>query len=727
MPLVSVIVPVRNGEQFLRTALSSITGQTLTDLEVLVVDDGSTDASAAIIDEFASADPRVGRLPGPATGSAGDARNTGLDAASGDYLAFLDADDRFAPTLLEELSTAAVADDAEVVVTGFRVADERTGDNHRVEWGLRLKHFPPQTPVSAADLGDHLFLATNPAPWNKLFLTDYVRRNGYRFQSLRRVNDLLFTYAALAGSGRISHVPGHGIDYRTGHPASLQATMDESPLDFVAALTALRDHLAGTRRWPQLERSFTNLVVETSLVALRKAGSPAAFEVVHHALRTDVFDALGVTGRPAAYFLRRGFAEQVAAITTGDTAALLFERWKAAETAAEAARAEARLALLSPAPPAVTSPEVHRIRPADRPGPAVDVPDVSVVMPVYNTEHFVREAVGSALRQSGVTLEVICVDDGSTDASATLLDRLAADPRVSVVRQAHAGLSAARNAGLGLARGRYVCFLDSDDRWRLDELSELVRYADSEALDMLLFDAVTTSEDGVRDAVRRRLATYYQRRDAYREPVTGAQLMANLKSDDAYRASACLYLVRRGLLEDPPRPSPGSPAVALRFRPGISHEDNLFTFAALLAAGRAAHLPVRLYDRRLRPGSIMATGSAVVAARGYFVCAVEMLRLLHGRELPADVATRVGAVAYRVLEQAREQASKLSPDLLDSLAGLDQGADAQALHQLLVRDRREAGARRPAAPSGPTTRLARLVRRGRRALGVRLRRLAGKE
>lgn len=157
MPAVSVIVPVHNGERQLRECLGCLTAQTLTDLEIIVVDDGSTDATAAIIDEVAALDARVRRLTGPAIGSAGAARNAGLAVATGDYLAFLDSDDRFAPTLLEELHEKAVADSADIVLTRFRIADDSTGDVSPVEWGVRLRHFPRRTPLAPSALGDNLF------------------------------------------------------------------------------------------------------------------------------------------------------------------------------------------------------------------------------------------------------------------------------------------------------------------------------------------------------------------------------------------------------------------------------------------------------------------------------------------------------------------------------------------------------------------------------------------
>jgi hypothetical protein len=92
-------------------------------------------------------------------------------------------------------------------------------------------------------------------------------------------------------------------------------------------------------------------------------------------------------------------------------------------------------------------------------------PDISIVVPAYNVEGFVAATLSSALGQEGVDFEVVVVEDGSTDGTAAVLSRFAADPRLRIVSQKNAGLAAARNAGVAVARGRYVGFLDADDLW----------------------------------------------------------------------------------------------------------------------------------------------------------------------------------------------------------------------------------------------------------------------
>jgi glycosyltransferase involved in cell wall biosynthesis len=103
------------------------------------------------------------------------------------------------------------------------------------------------------------------------------------------------------------------------------------------------------------------------------------------------------------------------------------------------------------------------------------VPDhVSVVIPAYNYAHFLPEAIASVLAQTGAELELILVDDGSTDNTPEVCARYT-DPRVRTVRQANAGLSAARNTGIREARLPYVAFLDADDRWEAGFLTAVFR------------------------------------------------------------------------------------------------------------------------------------------------------------------------------------------------------------------------------------------------------------
>ncbi|MFT3860244.1 glycosyltransferase [Micropruina sp.] len=726
MPAVSVVVAVRNGEHHLRHALNSICHQTLPDLEIIVVDDGSNDATPAIIDEFVTGDDRVRTIVGPATGSAGSARNAGLAIATGDYLAFLDADDFFAPTLLARLHTRAEADRADVAACGFRVFDDGDDEPVEVNWGLRTRLLPSRTPFAPQALGGALFYAFGPVAWNKLFRTRFVHRHGLRFQELRRTNDLHFTFSALALAEKVTYVDRPLVDYRTGNTASLQGSTHESPLEFAAALSALHETLRVAGLATQMEAAFVNEAVEVSLANLTRASTFAAYQKIDTALRDQLLQRWGVLGRDPEYFVTPDLARRLSAYLTATPAEYLFDRAVTASAQARFAQREARSAArrlagapVAPRPlPIDVGPDPGKpARPGD-----VDEPDVSVVVPVHNSAPWLRDCLAGIARQTGVRLQVICVDDGSTDSSPEILDRAAVnDSRICVVHQANGGLSAARNRGLAEATGRYVCFLDSDDYWGLDGLADIVRAADDTACDVVMFDADVIAEPGI-DA--RTLAAYphdyYHRTSGYGETVEGPVLMAHLKQAGDYRVQACLYVIRRAFLE----------RHHLGFVPGLPHEDNLFTFELLLRAQRATHRQVRLYNRRLRPGSLITAGSRAAAARGYYVSFYTMLRLTAGMPFDEETGRQVGATAFKAFKQAKKHFVSLEPDIGDRLAAIDHRPDAQAVFHILRLARNEArqarrDAQRRAAPARtappprttPPPQPPSLLRRARRLAG----------
>lgn len=724
MPAVSVIVPMHNAEAYLQESLHTIVGQTLTDLEIILVDDGSTDGTAAIAAEFAAKDSRIRVIPGPAVGSAGAARNAGLDVASGDFLSFLDADDLFAPTMLAELHRRAQLHDADVVLTKFRLLDERTGEINPVDWPLRLDHFPKKPPFAPGAVGDHLFLSVNPAAWNKLFRADFIRDLGLRFQTLRSANDVFFSYMALAHARRISYWNAYPVTYRYGNTGSLQGSKHGRPLEFVDAFRAMRSHLAETGLYQAYERPFLNVVLDISLANLRGASTLEAFDVLHSALARDVLPEFGIVGRPDDYFVRPDLVRQLHELLDSTRDEYLFSHWQSALETTRNARAEAREALrhsdlrshVVAAAEAGSAP--HEGRPS--PSSQTDTVDVSVIIPVHNTEAYVEECVHSVLTQTDVSIEVICIDDGSTDSSPEVLARIAAsDPRVRVLTQQNAGPSVARNVGLDLAAGRYVCFLDSDDYWLVDGLSGLVADADRDRLDTLLFDASSIRHLTVDDKTWARFDHYYERGSQYDTVATGPDLLARMVKAVDYRSSACLFLIRRDVIE----------RAGIRFYPGISYEDNLFTMNVLLESERSRHTQTRLYARRVRPGSRMTAGSRTAAAHGYFVNYVEMLRLVRGREYPLEISTEVGRVIYSMYRHSRDHFVKLPPDVTDRFRLIDPMPDAQTLFHLLKRARHEAQVGRalpaPAKPATLAGRLRRLLGRGKRAVTRRLSRLRG--
>ncbi len=286
-----------------------------------------------------------------------------------------------------------------------------------------------------------------------------------------------------------------------------------------------------------------------------------------------------------------------------------------------------------------------------------------MIVPVHNAEDYLALCLDSVLLHGNIALEIICVNDGSTDSSLSILERYAATfDCVTVIDQPNAGLSGARNSGLAAATGTYVCFLDSDDWWRPVDVAALIRSARDQDLDVLAYDAESFRDPGVATEQWALYATYYRRSREYGAPVTGPRLLTEFRKNNDYRVSACLYFVKLDLIR----------AMDMSFTLGMMHEDNPFTFEVLLNARRAAHTQVALYGRRVRAGSTMTASSVERSASGYVRSYLLMLDALgRWRGDDPEIAEHLGRVVYQALVNARAQHRKLAkPDPLDSIPGL---------------------------------------------------------
>lgn len=208
-PLISIIVPVYNVAEFLPQCLDSLVGQTYEDIEILAIDDGSTDESGRILDEYAARDSRV-RAVHIANGGVSNARNVGLDMARGDFVGFVDSDDWVDTDMYAQLA-AAMTGDVDVVC-GEYVRERATGP----ECDLILVNEPHIYNRAAAVV--EIFSSLNSkrtawAVWDKLFRKELV--TNIRFdRTILHGEDMLFFYEAMRGCRQFALLPLYGYHYR---------------------------------------------------------------------------------------------------------------------------------------------------------------------------------------------------------------------------------------------------------------------------------------------------------------------------------------------------------------------------------------------------------------------------------------------------------------------------------------------------------------------------------
>lgn len=300
IPMVSVVMPVYNAENYLRESLGSLLGQTYTDFEIICVDDGSSDQSPAILREFAQKKQPFTILTQDHA-YAGAARNLGIRHAKGKYLLFLDSDDRFLPAMLETVVTKAEETDADICVFPAEGFDHKTGRTFPLPESCQPG--PKQQGVfSRTDDPEHIFSFTHPAPWNKLYRREFITENGLEFQNTRSVNDLAFVLTALAVAERITTVDQPQLQYRTNNKGSLQGSQDKDPLAFYEALREFRSRLMARDLYKPLERAFINQAASDIFYNLGTLRDASVFEETYFFIKNTVLDEFGLTGHPDDFF-----------------------------------------------------------------------------------------------------------------------------------------------------------------------------------------------------------------------------------------------------------------------------------------------------------------------------------------------------------------------------------------------------------------------------------------
>lgn len=302
-PKVSVILPVYNVEQYLRQCMDSIVGQTLQEIEIICVDDGSTDTSLDILKEYEQRDERV-RVICQQNAGAGAARNNGLSVAKGEYLSFLDSDDFFELDMLEKTYQKAKENKAQILV--FR-SDQYREDLDKfvnVTWTLREKELPPYRPMNHRTFTDNVFKIFVGWAWDKLFEREFVLEYGLKFQEQRTSNDLLFVFSALVLAKRIEIVDEPLAHQRRNNPNSLSNTREKSWQCFYEALKALKENLIKFGLYQELEQDYINYALHFSLWNIDTLTGPKK-EVLFEKLKNQWFEEMGVTGKERSYFYNK--------------------------------------------------------------------------------------------------------------------------------------------------------------------------------------------------------------------------------------------------------------------------------------------------------------------------------------------------------------------------------------------------------------------------------------
>lgn len=285
--MLTIIIPVYNAQKYLNQCMDSLIGQTYSDFEIICVDDGSTDDSFKLLCNYAEQDKRV-RVFRQENQYAGVARNRGINEARGKYLLFLDADDFFDEKMIEVIVDRAEQDNAEIIVFDAFQYDDTNKRIVNTTWrGVKSDRLCDGV-KAAKDLREILFDFTIPAPWNKLYLREFILRNELWFQSIQRTNDLYFVYASLACAKRIGFINKRLVYYRVNNSSSLQGSIRQTPTIFAEALYALQDFLKQRGLWKDFQRSYVRMAASICIYNLILAENAEVYRGLLYALCEEI-------------------------------------------------------------------------------------------------------------------------------------------------------------------------------------------------------------------------------------------------------------------------------------------------------------------------------------------------------------------------------------------------------------------------------------------------------
>lgn len=229
---VSIIIPVYNTQAYLSQCLNSLALQKLSDTEIIVIDNGSTDQSIKIVQEFASVYKNIKLLYCP-SGRQGNARNEGLKIASGEFIGFVDSDDYVHPEMFSNLYNLAKKQSGEIAICNIELFYQQSGTRKQMLTGNSLQ-------------SDHAFQITE-RPWllrnlticNKLFSSDLIKRLDLHFPVGVLHEDQFFVASALLNAKKIISTPDALYYYRKEREGSVSSNLGEHALDIFAVMMLL--------------------------------------------------------------------------------------------------------------------------------------------------------------------------------------------------------------------------------------------------------------------------------------------------------------------------------------------------------------------------------------------------------------------------------------------------------------------------------------------------------
>ena len=408
---------------------------------------------------------------------------------------------------------------------------------------------------------------------------------------------------------------------------------EEFEKDLISQLIRLKKALQGFGIFSLTEKDFTSFALSQLLKNLYAVDDKNEFIEYANELTESGFYRLGILGHTEGYFpCKADFKRLISVLKTpAEKFFDIIQNEKAQEK-------KALPYIDADALPCLISEETS------------SEPKISVIIPAYNVEEYIGECLDSALNSTLKDLEIICIDDGSTDSTPEILKEYAEkDGRIIVLTKQNGGAASSRNLALPRARGKYIHFLDSDDKIHPRAYEYLYSEAENNNLDILYFDYTAFYHNDEIKKNYKFVKPTAVKQGVYDDVMTGRDMYISAVNNKTFCSSTCFQLVRKEFLTEN----------NISFVEGIVYEDNIFNIQTLLSAKRAAYRNIILYLRRIREGSVVT--STVTKHRIYSLFTVlnkfEEFATAHGfnedKELYSAYVLHCGRIAGQAYDAVK--------------------------------------------------------------------------
>lgn len=555
---VSVVVPVYNVEKYLERCLDSVLAQTFLDFEIVCIDDGSTDGSRVILEKYRKIDSRVKVFSQPNSGL-GVARNHGVRVSTKPYLFFLDSDDWISANCLDELYKKATQTESDLCIYGLSKYDEKNGKYISDSYYDTSCYRSRGLDVCTyIELKDVIFRRFGAA--FKLYRKSFFVENNLFFEEKVYYEDVVTHVKAFILAKKMAFVDKELYFYRINRIGSIMTDINEPKkvTDVFVYLREVEDFLKKQGKYEELKKQYIEFVLE---------------QLTFHYRRQTFLKDLFI--EEAQNYLLSYPREMIAA--SSEVALGFYDKY-------------------------------------------FNKKKISLIVPVYNASKYLAQCLESLLQQTLNDIEIICIDDGSTDNSyQILLDYAKKDSRISVLHQKNQKQGAARNNAMKVANGKYVQFVDADDYLAKNACEVLYLRMEKYQLDMLSFGGTNfKNETGMLESnpyyeFRYLPSTWEKPCFNYLDCIDFVQKMA---------VSAALTMYKMSFLQKH----------QIKFPERLFFEDNVFFAEAIFSAERVGIEKSTLYYRRIHGES--TTQNWDVNFKDYLEIARRVLVVVEAKKVP---------------------------------------------------------------------------------------------